>query len=169
MRLYLVAPGDLAPADMAAALDAGEIGCVRLTTPNSALRDLVQARDIACLVEGKLAAGYDGVHRQETFEKVAGDLIVGVDCGASRHLALEAAEAGAGYIASADADLLTWWGEMMEVPCVGEGAETPAAASALARLGVDFVSAGDAIWRHPEGPAAGVRAFNAAIAGNPTG
>jgi len=169
VRLYLVAPGDLAPAAMAAALDAGGIGCVRLTAPNSALRDMVQARDIACLVEGKPAPGYDGVHRQETFEKIDGDLIVGVDCGASRHQALEAAEAGAGYIASCDADLLAWWGEMMEVPCVGEGADTPEQARALTRLGVDFVAASDAIWRHKDGPAAAVRAFNAAIAGNPEG
>jgi thiamine-phosphate pyrophosphorylase len=106
------------------------------------------------------------------------DRIVGVTCHDSRHLAMEAAEAGADYVAfgaffpsttkearyHATPDLLAWWNEMMTVPSVAIGGITPANCAPLVVAGADFLAVVSAVWKHPEGPAGGVRAFNAAIA-----
>lgn len=91
--------------------------------------------------------------------------IVGVHAGLSRHAAMLAGERGADFVGlDPDPDLVAWWAELMEVPCVAFAAGTGAQAAALAAAGADFVAAGEAVWRHPEGPIAGVRGLQAAIA-----
>ena len=79
--------------------------------------------------------------------------IVGVDAGISRHDAMTAAEDGADYVAfGAPAhlrdrakarerrdDLIAWWAEIFEAPCVALDVETPEEATAIARAGADFV------------------------------
>ena len=131
------------------------------------------------------AAGADGVHIGQDDAPYAAaraavgpDRIVGVTCHNSRHLAMEAAEAGADYVAFgafhptatkdpktfADPELLTWWQEVMESPCVAIGGITAATAGELARAGADFVAVSGAVWGHPDGPGAGVRALNAVLA-----
>jgi thiamine-phosphate pyrophosphorylase len=64
----------------------------------------------------------------------------------------------------ADPDILSWWQELMEVPCVAIGGITPDNCGALVRAGADFIAASASVWSHPDGPAAAVRAFNKAIA-----
>jgi thiamine-phosphate pyrophosphorylase len=64
----------------------------------------------------------------------------------------------------ADPEILEWWSEMMELPCVAIGGITPANCAPLVQAGVDFLAVVSAVWDHPDGPAAGVRAMNAAIA-----
>ena len=107
-----------------------------------------------------------------------GDRIVGVTCHNSRHLAIEAAEAGADYVAfgafyptqtkttkaQAAPDLITWWSEMMVVPCVAIGGITADNASALIEAGADFLAVCRGVWEHEEGPAGAVRAFNRMMA-----
>ena len=109
---------------------------------------------------------------------VGPDAIVGVSCYASRHEAMEAAEAGADYVAfgaffptrtkeprdRADVDILSWWSEMMTVPCVAIGGITPENCAPLVAAGADFLAVVSAVWDHPDGPDAAVRAFEAAIA-----
>jgi thiamine-phosphate pyrophosphorylase len=104
--------------------------------------------------------------------------IVGVTCHASRHLAMEAGEAGADYVAfgaffptgtketthRAEPEILSWWAEIFEIPCVAIGGITPANCGPLVTAGADFLAVVSAVWDHPDGPAAGVRAFDAAIA-----
>jgi thiamine-phosphate pyrophosphorylase len=153
------------------------------------LAPLVQERDIAFIVNDRpdLAArtGADGVHigaddcsYAEARRLVGTELIVGVSCYASRHAALVAAEAGADYVAfgafhptatkepraRAEPDLLSWWSEIMTVPCVAIGGITPANCAPLVRAGADFLAVVSAVWQHPDGPAAAVAAFNRAIA-----
>jgi len=103
--------------------------------------------------------------------------IVGVTCHDSRHLAMEAAEAGADYVAfgaffptktkepktSATPDLLQWWAEIMEVPCVAIGGVTVENCTTLLEAGADFLAVAGGVWDHPEGPKAAVAAFNDAI------
>ena len=77
------------------------------------------------------------------------------DCGASRHFAMEMAEAGADYIGLANEgegglDLIAWWGELFEVPCVALDPVEPDEAGALAGLGADFVRPAEAMWDGPE-------------------
>ncbi len=104
--------------------------------------------------------------------------IVGVTCHASRHLAMEAGEVGADYVAfgaffptgtketthRAEPEILAWWAEIFEIPCVAIGGITPANCGPLVTAGADFLAVVSAVWDHPDGPAAGVRAFDAAIA-----
>ena len=105
----------------------------------------------------------------------APDRIVGVTCHDSRHLAMEAAEAGADYVAfgaffptatkepktRTEPELLTWWSEIMEVPCVAIGGITVENAPALIAAGADFLAVSAGVWAHKDGPAAAVKAFNA--------
>jgi thiamine-phosphate pyrophosphorylase len=104
--------------------------------------------------------------------------MVGVTCHDSRHLAMEAAEAGADYVAfgaffptttkdaptRADPELLSIWQETMQTPCVAIGGVTAENARGLAAAGADFLAVSAGVWAYPQGPAAAVRALNAAIA-----
>ena len=126
----------------------------------------------------------DGVHvgaddgDTETARRLIGnDLQLGVSCYDSRDLALRAGEAGADYIAfgaffpsptketaiRADPELLAWWSEIMELPVVAIGGITAETCAPLVRAGADFLAVVSAVWSHPAGAAAGVRAMNAAI------
>lgn len=100
--------------------------------------------------------------------------IVGVTCHNSRHLAMEAAEAGADYVAfgaffptatkepktRAEPELLTWWQEMMTVPCVAIGGVTTDNAAGLVAAGADFLAVSSGVWDHADGPEAAVRRLN---------
>ena len=100
--------------------------------------------------------------------------IVGVTCHASRHLAMLASDAGADYVAfgaffdttTKDStarptpDILTWWQEVMEPPCVAIGGVTPENGDILAAAGADFLAVSSGVWQHREGPVAAVRAFD---------
>ena len=91
---------------------------------------------------------------------------------------MEAAEAGADYVAFGafyptttkpsqyrpGPELLEWWSEVMTVPCVAIGGITPANCAPLVRAGADFIAVVTAVWNHPDGPGAAVRAFNQSIA-----
>lgn len=150
---------------------------------------LVQARGVAAILNDRpdLAArcGADGVHvgqqdtpLREARRLLGADATIGVTCHASRHLAMEAAEAGADYVAfgafhdtatktppaRAEPAILSWWQEMMEVPCVAIGGITPHTAAALVRAGADFLAVSSGVWHHPAGPEAAVRQLAVACA-----
>ncbi len=145
----------------------------------------VQDRDIAVLINDRadLAAelGADGVHigqsdmsYKDARKWVGEQGIVGVTCHDSRHLAMVAGEQGADYVAfgafyatetkaaptKAEPELLTWWQEMMELPCVAIGGVTPENAEALVRAGADFVAVSGGVWNYPEGPKAAIVRLN---------
>ncbi|AZU05163.1 thiamine-phosphate pyrophosphorylase [Glycocaulis alkaliphilus] len=103
--------------------------------------------------------------------------IVGVTCHDSRHLAMTAAEKGADYVAfgamfptatkspkaSASVELIEWWSEVFEVPCVAIGGITPENASPVIEAGADFIAVSGGVWNHPAGPVEAVRAFGALL------
>ena len=185
---------------LAAALDGGDVACVQLRLKDvddaefrraaRRLGPVVQARGAAFLVNDRpdIASdcGADGVHvgqddasYGEARRLVGADGIVGVTCHDSRHLAMEAAEAGADYVAFGafyptttkasprgrpDPEILRWWSDIMTVQCVAIGGITAENCGKLVAAGADFVAVASAVWRHPEGPAAGVVALNRAIA-----
>jgi thiamine-phosphate pyrophosphorylase len=128
---------------------------------------VAQKRVVACFLEDVQGAGrYDGTHLRDSADFAAARAsagMVGVAAD-SRHAALEAAEAGADYVALKDAELVAWWAELMEIPCTAEGAQTVDEAVALARLGADFVSVEAIVWTHRDGPKAAIAVLNAAIA-----
>ena len=154
-----------------------------------ALRPIAQDRGVAFLMNDRadlaLACGCDGVHvgqddtpYDEARRLLGPDRIVGVTCHASRDLALEAAEKGADYVAfgaffptqtkiakgNADPELLRWWNAATTVPCVAIGGITPANCAPLVEAGADFLAVVAAVWDHPQGPGAAVKAFTEAIA-----
>ena len=154
-----------------------------------ALRPVAQERGVAFILNDHPAlakeTGCDGVHVGQSdtpYAKarqiVGKDAIVGVTCHDSRHLAMEAGEAGADYVAfgafyptatkpsdySPTPELLQWWAEMMEVPCVAIGGITPENCAPLVRAGADFLAVVGGVWNHPKGPGAAVKAYNTAIA-----
>lgn len=204
-RLYLITPSAIADLEVFAdslgeALDAGDAAALQIRLKPATgleiaeavrrLAPIARARGVAVILNDRpeLAAelGCDGVHLGQGDAPVAQarrlmgpNAMIGATCHDSRHLAMEAAEAGADYVAFGaffptetketahrpDPEILTIWQETMEIPCVAIGGITPETAGDLARAGADFVAVSGGVWNHPEGPAAAVRAFDRALAG----
>tara|TARA_R110002096_G_scaffold2139_9_gene11329 strand:- start:411 stop:1028 length:618 start_codon:yes stop_codon:yes gene_type:complete len=150
---------------------------------------MAQAQGVAAILNDdvELAAelGCDGVHlgQGDGSVKAAREILgkertIGVTCHDSRHLAMLAGEAGADYVAfgaffptttktvthQADIDLIKWWVEVFELPCVAIGGITTGNAAPLIEAHADFIAVSSGVWQHPEGPAAAVIAFNALCA-----
>ena len=201
-RLYLLTPPRFDAAAfcslLTSALDAGDVAAVQVRLKDAddetirrsceILRMPVQERNIALILNDRpdlaLELGCDGVHigQQDTPYREARSLlgedrVVGVTCHNSRHLAMEAAEAGADYVAfgafystttkqastAAEPEILAWWSELMTVPCVAIGGITVQNCRPLIEAGADFLAVSAGVWQHPDGPAAAVRAFAAEI------
>jgi thiamine-phosphate pyrophosphorylase len=153
------------------------------------LRPVTQSRGVAFLLNDRAdlvrATGCDGVHvgQEDMPARQARALIgpqatLGVTCKGSRDLAMQAGEDGADYVAFGaffpsgtkevtrfvDPDILQWWSELMELPCCAIGGITAENCAPLVRAGADFLAVVGCVWQHPDGPAAGVRELNAAIA-----
>lgn len=195
-QLYLISPPVLAAdfADtLAAALDGGPVAAFQLRLKSgdddvrrwaAVLLPVCAARDVAFIVNDRAdlakACGADGVHLGQDDGSVADarallgrEAQIGVTCHASRHLAMEAAEAGADYVAFGafyetttkasehrpEASLLTWWTTISQLPCVAIGGITPANAAPLVAAGADFIAVSNAVWGDPRGPGAAVAEF----------
>jgi thiamine-phosphate pyrophosphorylase len=201
-QLYLISPlnvdGDF-PSQLEAALSAGPVAAfqfrvkdidqheaARLAVP---LQEICARHDVAFIVNDSISLAKrikaDGVHLgqddgdpRDARAELGRDAQIGVTCHNSRHLAMEAAEAGADYVAfgayfptttkkvkhQADLETLEMWSQFTEVPCVAIGGITPENAKAVVDAGADFIAVSGAVWNHPEGPAAAVKAFNALLA-----
>lgn len=128
--------------------------------------------------------GCDGVHigqddgRVKDARAIMGkERTIGVTCHDSKHLAMIAGEAGADYVAfgafyptttkqaptQAEPDVLRWWVELFELPCVAIGGITVENAAPLIEAGADFLAVSSGVWDFPAGPGAAVKAFNAAM------
>ena len=183
-QLYLISPLDVGgafPERLQRALAAGPVAAfqfrvkgvdqheaARLAEP---LQAICAKRDVAFIVNDDIALARrlcaDGVHLgqqdgtvADAREALGPKAQIGVTCHASRHLAMEAGEAGADYVAfgafhpsttkdsghRAEPDLLRWWSRLMEVPCVAIGGITPGNARPLAEAGADFVAVSGAVW-----------------------
>jgi thiamine-phosphate pyrophosphorylase len=152
------------------------------------LIEIAQNAGVAALIERDAALARtlraDGVHLPwakdiETRYRAARDIlgaryIVGTDAGRFRHDAMTLGEAGADYVGfgipsyvedretacARRLELVEWWSEIFEVPCVALDVETMADATALAAAGADFVA-----LRFPDkGPEGWIKAAKAAVA-----
>lgn len=157
----------------------------RIGRAADALREVAHARDVPLVVESHVGLaqrlGLDGVHLTDgarSVRKVRKDLgedaIVGTFCGGSRHDGMTAGELGADYVAfgpfgatslgdgrQAERDLLAWWSEMIEVPCIAEGALDEVLVADLAPI-TDFFAFGPEVWDKSD-PVAALRALAAAM------
>jgi thiamine-phosphate pyrophosphorylase len=196
-QLYLISPlevgGDF-PDRLIAALDGGPVAAfqfrvkggdqhqaARLAEP---LQRICEAREVAFIVNDDMALakrlGADGVHlgQEDGDPREARALLgptaqIGVTCHDSRHLAMEAGEAGADYVAFGaffptstketlhrpEPSILGWWSAVFELPSVAIGGITPENGRVLVEAGADFLAVCSAVWNHPQGPGAAVAAF----------
>jgi len=202
-QLYLISPPRYDPGFpelLKAALDGGPVAAFQLRIKGvedfevlragEALKPILSAYDVALIVNDRadLAAKLDadGVHlgQQDGSVDAARKLLgakaqIGVTCHDSRHLAMEAGEAGADYVAfgafypTATKDtqhrpapgILGWWTTLFETPCVAIGGITPDNAAPLVEAGADFIAASSSVWAHPQGAAAAVGAFARVLSG----
>ena len=152
----------------------GAAEVLRLEEPGTA--DHQQSSGVLRRLEG---SGFVDVGRwhAEARALLGTDAIVGVTCKASRHLAIEAAEAGADYVAfgaffgsttketsvQATPEILEWWSETTSVPCVAIGGITSENCGPLVTAGADFLAVISAIWAHPSGSLTAMANFKSAI------
>ena len=203
-RLYLITPPLIADAGAFArqledALSAGDVAALQIRLKDVSpdhiravtrvLAPIAHRHNVAVLMNDHVdlakELGLDGVHvgQSDTSYKEArrvlgAQAMIGVTCHNSRHMAMEAAEAGADYVAfgafyptttktvehMAELETLSIWQESMETPCVAIGGITAANAGEIAGAGADFIAVSGAVWSHAEGPAAGVSALLKAMA-----
>ena len=201
-RLYLISPQDVGggfPDRLKAAVDneavaafqlrvkdVGEHELARLAEP---LQRICSDADVAFIVNDSIALakrlGADGVHLgqgdgdiREARDALGPNAQIGRTCHDSRHLAMEAGEAGADYVAFGafyptttkpsdyrpDPAILSWWASIFEIPCVAIGGITPANAAPLVKAGADFLAVCQAVWA-AEDPATAVAAFESVLNG----
>ncbi|EMD84260.1 thiamine phosphate synthase [Pacificimonas flava] len=196
-QLYLISPPTYDPGFpeiLKAALDAGPVAAFQLRLKGasdmeimragSVIKPILAAYDVALIVNDRpdmakeLEA--DGVHLGQEDGDVSearallGHAVqIGITCHDSRHLAMQAGEQGADYIAFGsfydtatketvhrpDPSILGWWSTISEIPCVAIGGITPENAAPLIDAGADFLAVSGAVWNHAENPAACIRAF----------
>lgn len=201
-QIYLITPSSFdlqafAP-KLESVLDSAPVACVQLRLKSSSDIDICEAattllplcndRDVVFLINDRpdLAAktGADGVHigqndcdYQQAKDLSGPDSIVGITCHNSRHLAINAAESGADYVAfgaffetssktakvTASIDILQWWNEVTTIPSVAIGGITASNCRPLVKAGADFVAVIGAVWSHPKGPSEGVKEIFFAI------
>lgn len=201
-QLYLISPQDVGgdfPARLEEALSSVPVAAfqfrvkgvdqhkaVELAAP---LQEICARNDVAFIVNDSIALAKrlkaDGVHLgqgdgdpRDARDELGRDAQIGVTCHNSRHLAMEAAEAGADYVAfgafyststkeaqhQADIETLQMWAQFTEVPCVAIGGITVGNALPLIEAGADFLAISSGVWNYHQGPAAAVKAFNALLA-----
>lgn len=198
--IYLISPletGGAFPDRLARVLDAAPVAAfqfrvkgvdeheaARLAEP---LQRICAEREVAFIVNDSISLakrlGADGVHLgqedgvvADARQRLGREAQIGVTCHASRHLAMEAGEAGADYVAfgaffptmtkevkhHAEPEILVWWQALMEIPCVAIGGITAQNCAPLVQAGADFLAVSGAVWNGDE--AANIKALHEAIA-----
>lgn len=196
-QLYLISPPTIGPdfaTQLSEAFAGGDVAAFQLRLKGlpdddiaalaAPLQQLCAEHDVAFIVNDSVALTQrleaDGVHLGQgdgdvrEARRILGPTVqIGVTCHDSRHLAMEAGEAGADYVAFgafyptqtkevehyAQLDLLSWWSAVFELPCVAIGGITAENAAPLVEAGADFLAVSSAVWNHPQGPRTGVAAF----------
>ena len=202
-QLYLISPLDVSgdfPQRLERALKAGEghvtafqfrvkgldqHEAARLAEP---LQAICAAHDVAFIVNDSVPLAKrlkaDGVHLgqddgdpKEARNELGRDAQIGVTCHASMHLAMEAGEAGADYVAfgaffdsstkdKGDAErptteMIEQWVRLFEIPVVAIGGITPENCASLVEAGADFIAVSGAVWGGDE--VAAIEAFAKAL------
>ncbi len=205
-QLYLISPlevgGDF-PKRLESALSAGPVAAFQFRVKGidqhaaaklaEPLQEICARHDVAFIVNDSIALAKrlkaDGVHLgqgdgdvAEARAELGKTAQIGVTCHNSRHLAMEAGETGADYVAfgaffptqtkeiehQAEIETLELWSAVMEIPCVAIGGITPENAMPLIAAGADFIAVCGAVWNHPQGEAAAIKEFEAVLASQPS-
>jgi thiamine-phosphate pyrophosphorylase len=198
-QLYLISPPqvdvDSFEDDLRRALQGGPVACLQLRLKavndenilrvGEKIKPILAEHDVALIINDRADLAHqldaEGVHLGQTDGSIAHartvlgrDKTIGVTCHNSRHLAMEAGDQGADYVAFgafypsgtkdpptfAEPDLLRWWVTLSEIPCVAIGGITVDTAKPLIDAGADFLAVSAGVWAHPQGPTAAVADFN---------
>lgn len=196
-ELYLISPletgGDF-PAQLRRALSAASVAAFQFRVKGldqhkaavlaEPLQEICAEFGTAFIVNDDVALARrisaDGVHLgqgdmslSDAREILGSDVQIGVTCHGSRHLAMEAGEGGADYVAfgaffpsltkdaghQAEIEVLQKWAAIMEVPCVAIGGITPDNAKPIIDAGADFIAVSGGVWSNPMGPEYAVKRF----------
>lgn len=203
-QIYLITPPKIADLsafarDLEAVLDAAPIAALQIrlkdatdyeiVAASKAITPIAHQHGVAVIMNDRVplvkSLKLDGVHLgqsdmslKEARQILGPDAMIGITCHNSRHLAMEAAENSADYVAfgafyptstkevlhMAELDTLSIWQESMEIPCVAIGGITAETAAEIYAAGADFIAVSGAVWNHPAGPVAGIKALTAALA-----
>ena len=201
-NLYLISPqevGDRFAERLKAALEPGIAAAFQLRVKGVDGHELARLAEplqricgeagVAFIVNDSIALakrlGADGVHLGQSdgdvreARAVLGPAAqIGVTCHDSRHLAMEAGEAGADYVAFGafyptttkpsdyrpHPSILSWWSTVFELPCVAIGGITPSNAAPLVTAGADFLAVCQAVWSADD-PGSAVAAFGEVLNG----
>jgi len=180
--------GDVASLQIRLKGDDGMIDIPATRAVAEAVTAMTQAYGTAVIIndspELAVELGADGVHIgpedmtvKQAREIVGPDAILGATAKNSRHAAMAAGEQGADYVAfgafyptqtkagtvPAELELLEFWQETMELPCVAIGGITVENAAPLITAGADFIAVSSGVWNHPQGAVAAIIAFNALL------
>ncbi len=206
-RLYLISPPTIDlpkfKDQLKDAFSGGDVGSFQLRLKDVSDADILKAAEalipichahdaafvlndrpdlaVKCSADG-VHLGQDDMSLQDARAIVGDAMVIGVSCHDSRHLAMEAGEQGADYVAfgafyptqskspealakygTPAADILSWWQEFMILPCVAIGGINPSNCEPLVRAGADFIAVITAVWSHAKSPGEAVKAFNEAI------
>ncbi|WP_246448953.1 thiamine phosphate synthase [Sphingomonas sabuli] len=200
--LYLISPQDVGgafPDRLKAALEPGLATAFQLRVKDTDEHELARLAEplqricadaeVAFIVNDSIELakrlGADGVHLGQGDGDIAdarralGQAAqIGRTCHDSRHLAMEAGEAGADYVAFGafyptttkpsdyrpDPSILAWWSRLFELPCVAIGGITADNAHPLVEAGADFLAVCQAVWGRDD-PATAVQAFKEVLGG----
>ena len=196
-RLYLISPQDVAgtfPDRLRAACEGGPVAAFQLRVKDVEEHELARLaeplqricadHDVAFIVNDSMALakriGADGVHLgqsdgdpREARALLGPEAQIGRTCHDSRHLAMEAGEAGCDYVAFGafhptttkpsnyrpQPGILSWWAAIAEIPSVAIGGITPGNARPLVDAGADFIAVCQAVWGVDD-PGAAVAEFD---------
>ena len=197
-KLYLISPQDVRGAfrdRLRAACDGGPVAAFQLRVKDidehllarlaEPLQRICADHDVAFIVNDSIALakrlGADGVHLgqsdgdpAEARALLGPTAQIGRTCHDSRHLAMEAGEAGCVYVAFGafyptitkpshyrpPPGILSWWAAIAEIPSVAIGGITPGNCAPLVRAGADFIAVCQGVWGEDD-PANAVRYFTA--------
>jgi thiamine-phosphate pyrophosphorylase len=209
-RLYLISPPrfelEAFAEQLRTAISGGDVGSFQLRMKDADdksikaaaahLLPICREHDIAFIINDRpdiaMEVGADGAHLgqddlsfwpiDKTRQIMGPDFVIGISCHDSSHMAMQAGEDGADYVAfgafhptkskSAEKlaqygtpkpDMLEWWYHYTVLPCVAIGGMTPENCGPMVAAGADFIAAITAVWEHKQGPAKAVAQFNAAI------
>ena len=197
-KLYLISPSEIIVNEFEKSLElvlkTGLVSCFQLRLKNieddfiisasTKLMPICKKYNVPFILNDRLdlanKINADGVHLGETdgsileARKLLGTkAIIGASCYNSKHLAMEAAEKGADYVAfgaffetttkqpktKAELSIVEDWVYISQIPCVAIGGINALNCHGLVNAGVDFIAVIGCIWNNKEQPEIAIKQF----------
>ena len=201
-KLYLISPPDININEFIFSLDdvlnTGLVSCFQLRLKNVKDEDIIESAKALKPICNKYHVPFilndrldlvnkveaDGVHLGEDDDSIlearkllGPKAIIGASCYNSKHLAMEAAEEGADYVAfgaffatitkdpktKADINIIKDWTLISNIPCVAIGGINSSNCKELVDAGVDFIAVVGSIWNKNDDPKSAINKFKSII------